>query len=610
MLSYQFYTKSVKIRLSYKNLLKRIKIGRKVLRYFKRKFFLINLRAKSSINKLKSAFFVRRLRGRHYFLYSLKNFRLCCSPVLLSNFFLKKKYLSKKRYILKHKLHVNRLKSRKNFTSRRHRFYTNFRKKRGYFSYKFGGRRSRSRRKKSLLSSYPVYYSFKGLFARAKLIHRIFNVIFIKVLLQKFFFKQSFFSKTLRRRRLLRLKKLFISTSAQFFFNRKKLSLHTKNYKKRIFVPKLGNSSVLLKYFLFAKKTSFKFRKPYVENLLHCTFKRLVSVAYSYSNQRSLFWVSLLALKKKKKFFSFATKRLRTVFSRRRAYYPPLSTRSRLLIKKKSKMSFLRFFRTTHKSLKFWRTSNCRLVNYFFLQRPLIAFRCCFFLKSFYAGKRARCSAYTFIRKSYFHKHVHKLLINKGKFALKNINRRLKKKYLAQLYCTFLTKANSSFMSRFKLLSRNKFVFLRNKKNKFRRYRKNYKLFKRIKKLSIKNLYSFSKQKNKLLRQHSIAFSTKIFEPESTFLVPPLKIKLFTKKKWILKKNFEFFMSEFLQLIVGLPTTVFFSDGLALFNKVVHADRILALKLVFKRAFISKKNFFFFKNFVNLLFQAVFFKTI
>jgi len=78
----------------------------------------------------------------------------------------------------------------------------------------------------------------------------------------------------------------------------------------------------------------------------------------------------------------------------------------------------------------------------------------------------------------------------------------------------------------------------------------------------------------------------------------------------LFKKNFEFFISEFLCLLVGLPMTVVLCDGLSLFNRFVHRDRLLAIKLVFKRAFIGKKNYFFFKNFVNLLFQSIFFKTI
>lgn len=613
MLSYQFYVKSVKIRLSYKNLIKRIKVGRKVLRYFKRRLFLVNPRVRSS-RQLKSSFFIRRLCFKRSFLPNLKNFRSYCSPVLLSKCFLKKKYLSKKRYTLKRKLlYTKRFLNRKNFANRKRRFYTNFRKKRTYFSYKFGGWRGRGGRyKKSLLNKYPVYYSFKGLFARAKLIRRVFNIVFTKVLLQKLFFKQSFFSKILRRRRLLCLKKLFMPTPAQFFFNQNKLLSCTKNYKKKTFtINRLYNSSTLLKYFFSRKKINFKSRMLYTGNLLHCAFKRLVSALYSYNNQRSLLRVSLLASKKKKRFFSTATKKLRIIFLSRRVHYPMLSVRSRKLVKKKFKMSSLRFFRNKHKSLNFWRTLNRRLISSYFLQRSLAAFKCRFFLQSFYMGKRARYGTYTFIRKNYFRRYVNKLLVGRGKLVLKNINKRLKKKYLARLYCTFLIKSNISFVSsRLKLLPRNKIFFLRNNKNKFSRYRKNYKLLKKIKKLSIKSLCSFSKQKNKLLRQYSTFFDIKASTLKSTFFVPPFKIKLFTKKKWILKKNFEFFMSEFLQLIVGLPTTVFFSDGLTLFNKIVHADRILALKLVFKRAFISKKNFFFFKNFVNLLFQAVFFKTI
>jgi hypothetical protein len=65
-----------------------------------------------------------------------------------------------------------------------------------------------------------------------------------------------------------------------------------------------------------------------------------------------------------------------------------------------------------------------------------------------------------------------------------------------------------------------------------------------------------------------------------------------------------------LQLLTGAPTVVILCDGLSLLSRFAHVERVLATKLVFKRAFIGKKNYFFFKNFVNLLFQSIFFKTI
>jgi hypothetical protein len=233
-------------------------------------------------------------------------------------------------------------------------------------------------------------------------------------------------------------------------------------------------------------------------------------------------------------------------------------------------------------------------------------------LKYFYKNKRLRRRIYTFIKM--YRSRRWGAVLSHTKFILLSRARNFKKSYLFRARYNKLFLFNHFLQNRLKLTrGKRKRVFHNKYKARCKYiYHRCGKTLLRVKKKVIKNLYFFSKYKNKLLglfHRGSLFFGSNSFIAETRFLYR-LKIKLFSKKKWIFKKNFEFFISMFIGALIGLSTNVFLLDGLYLLSRSTHIDRILGIKLVFKRAFISKKNYFFFKNFVNLFFQSIYFKTI